>query len=98
TRTWANPRRVGPASPRQSRRVDADRPEWAVGRNAISDREHSVADVRGKAAARVAVLVEDVKMSDQPAEIRAEPGRDDDHLGRHGGAVGEDHAVGFDGF
>ena len=35
-------------------------------------------------------------MSDQTVEIRAEPGGGDDHLRRHGRAVGEDHAVGFE--
>ena len=93
---WTNPLQVGGDFPGQRRRVEADRPEWAIGRNAVSDREHSVADVRGKAAARVAVLVEDAKMSDQTVEIRAEPGGGDDHLRRYGRAVGEDHAVGFD--
>ncbi len=61
----------------------ADRAEWAIGGHAVSDREHSVADVRRKAAAGVAVFVEDAEVPDQTVEIRAESGGGNDHFRRY---------------
>ena len=54
-------------------RRSADRPQRASRWNAVSDREHSVAEVRGKAAAWIATLVEDAKMPDQTVEILLKP-------------------------
>src|SRR5262249_22167561 len=63
--------------------VEADGAQRATWRNAVPDREHAVANVACKPAARVAVHVEDAKMADQTLKISAEPGGCDDHLWCH---------------
>src|SRR5689334_10558181 len=82
----------------QSCGMPADRTQRPVGWNAVADREHPVANVAGKAAVRIAALIENAEMPDQTVEIRAEARGRDDHLWSDGRTADERHSVGFDRF
>src|SRR4029453_18385579 len=87
---------MGGRRPGRRRGGEADCAQWAIGRNAVADREHSVTDVRGESAVWFSAFVEHAEVADQIVEIHAEAGGGDDHTRRYAVAVGEDHTAGFD--
>jgi hypothetical protein len=77
--------------------VEPNRAQRATRRNAVPYREHAVADVACKPAARATVHIKNAKMAGQTLKVSAEPGGRDDYLRCNRCAIGEDNAIGCHG-